>query len=340
MMKRKRSYGEVLGENFPVVKRWWGIPEKLCFRIAGMSSDKWNEDLVTIERETFEPMNDDDGSVYIVRDGIKKLVKAPNVESYSIKEGVVEVSEVAFKECTKLMSLSVPYTLSEYYLDEAMENMPNKDRVVVTLWDWPHDCRIGNEMVRDIDEGWTDEQGFTYSKDRKRLLRAAPKVEEYWIPEGVERIERLAFNGCRFGTLHVPYTCRLDLLPEEEYPIFGSERVAGCVIEWDRPYAEQDLVDDVLCVADDDMVVDEYGVAYTKNMKRLLTVRLTCNGDESNIVKMKEYTVPDGVVTICDSAFGICKEFLTLSIPSSVRVIGQPLFGEAGGRIIIRVAGN
>ena len=81
-----------------------------------------------------------------------------------------------------------------------------------------------------------------YSQDRKRLLRAAPIVDEYWIPEGVERIERLAFVGCSFETLHVPYTCRLDQVSEDDYPIFGSERVAGCVIEWDKPYAMEDEI--------------------------------------------------------------------------------------------------
>lgn len=30
----------------------------------------------------------------------------------------------------------------------------------------------------------------------------------------------------------------------------------------------------------------------------------------------------------CSQTFGICKEFLTLTIPHSVRIIGQPLLGE------------
>ena len=278
----------------------------------------------------YELITDEDGSVYIEdkeRGGIRTLVKVPsNVEGYSIREGIDELAEMVFAKCTKLVSLTVPYTVSDYELDRALEHAPNKDRMVVTVYDWPKDCRISDEMVRDIDGGYTDEQGFVYSKDRKRLLRAAPKFGEYWIAEGVERIERLAFNGCKYETIHVPYTCRLEDLPAEECPGWGSERVQGNVVFWHRPYAEQDEETDWLCVGDDDNVEDEHGVVYTRNMKRLLysTHRFYESG-------ATEYTVPDGVVTICDDAFSMCPKHLTLRVPRSVRVIGHSLFGSESG---------
>ena len=333
------TYREILKRNMPIDfcdEDRLGDTNEQCFWLWDVRDNKYAEDYVRVTRTESETFVDDDWSVCAVKDGNKILVKAPNVVSYSIKEDVCQLAEEAFVGCTKLVNLDVPYTVNDYSLYRAMEHLPNKDNMDITLWDWPRDCRISDEMIRDIDEGWTDEQGFTYSKDRKRLLRAAPKVDVYWIPEGVERIEQLAFSGCRFETLHVPYTCRIDDLAEEEYPIFGSDRVSGCVLTWDRPYAEQDYVDDSLLVADDDMVVDADGVVYTKNMKRLLLARMSLDEPETNIVNMEEYTVPDGVVTICDSAFTVCKEFLTLSVPRSIRVIGDSIFGEAGGRIVVR----
>lgn len=283
--------------------------------------------MVRIDRTTYEPIAEEDESVYIVRDGIKKLVKVPNVELYSIEEGVDEVSEAAFMDCTKLVSLTVPYTVSDYELDRALEHAPNKDRMVVTVYDWPKDCRISDEMVRDIDEGYTDEQGFVYSKDRKRLLRAASKFDEYFIPEGVERIERLAFNGCRFETLHVPYTCRLDKMAAKDCPIFGSDRVAGCVTQWEKPYSKQDEITNPMCISDYEECIVKDNVRYSHNGKRLLN---TTAGFDAEV-----FEVPEGVENICDRAFDMRLTPLTLIIPHSVKIIGKHVFGDVDGVIII-----
>lgn len=50
----------------------------------------------------------------------------------------------------------------------------------------------------------------------------------------------------------------------------------------------------------------------------------------------KEYVIPDGVLTICDGAFGFCHNYLVLSAPRSIKVIGDYLFCEYGGKIVIR----
>ena len=76
-------------------------------------------------------------------------------------------------------------------------------------------------------------------------------------------------------------------------------------------------------------ITDELGVAYSDSKKRLLW--------SNNTFDEAEYRVPDGVETICSHAFCHCKRFLTLSVPSSIKVIGDNLFGEEGGKIIIRM---
>lgn len=50
----------------------------------------------------------------------------------------------------------------------------------------------------------------------------------------------------------------------------------------------------------------------------------------------KEYFVPDGVLTICNGAFGFCSDYLVLSLPRSIKIIGDYIFGQEGGRIEIR----
>ncbi len=272
-------------------------------------------------------VNDD--SIYST-DG-RTLLKVPDVETFRIREGVWSIDEYAFEGCSRLREVDVPYTVTFFddgrlAEDACMRHAP--DGLKLNLWDWPYpeNCVVGNELKKKIANGRIDEYGFVYSQDGKFLLKAGKRVEEYWIPKSVEQIERLAFIGCTFDTLHVPTSCSWEFWPEEEWPIFGSERVMGCIVFWERPYAEQDMEPNPLCAADDDRIIDDQDVAYTKNGKRLLCARSGFKGTE--------YHVPDGVITICERAFFFCEQFLTLYIPFSVQVIGGDLFGEKGGRIV------
>ena len=78
---------------------------------------------------------------------------------------------------------------------------------------------------------------------------------------------------------------------------------------------------------DEPFNVDKYGVGYSEDGKILKFCRFT--------FKETRYEVPDGVEEIEDGAFTACRHFLELSIPRSVRFIGDFLFGN-GGVIIVR----
>lgn len=162
------------------------------------------------------------------------LVKAPNVKHYRIPESVYRIAANAFQGCTELTDIDVPYGVDDYEIEKALEHSHVKMRI--HAWDWAYDKR-SEALEKEIAEGWTDEYGFVYSQDRKRLLKAA-NVEIYKIPEGVESIDRLAFAHCTFKELHMPYTCNLEKLLPEECPIFGSDRVQGSIHLWDRHYSE------------------------------------------------------------------------------------------------------
>lgn len=199
-------------------------------------------------------------------------------------------------------------------------------QVEIRVWNGPYEYARSKELEKEIAEGWTDEHGFVYSQDRKRLLKAAANVGVYRIPEGVEQIDRLAFVNCTFEDLHIPYTCPMDYLSEEESPVLGSGQ--GSVVIWDRPYAQEDRIANPIYISADAETINKDGVVYSNSGKRLLCAH--SGFDEV------AYYVPDGVETICDYAFFFCKRFLTLSVPPSVRLIGDNLFGEGGGEIIIR----
>ena len=185
----------------------------------------------------------------------------------------------------------------------------------------------------DTDKLWMDRYGFVYSADGKRLLKGASVKGAYWIPEGVEEIESGALIGCKIGTLHVPWTAHVH---EYEQLVFSenqeeNEELMPAVYFWTKEYANRD--EETWAFEDDgEYRIDEYGVGYSLDGHRLLFARYT--------FKDTEYTVPDGVVTICSMAFGICRQFVTLSIPRSVLLIGDFVFGPGGGKIKIRPSDN
>lgn len=186
-----------------------------------------------------------------------------------------------------------------------------------------------SEIMEDTVRLWIDSFGFVYSADGKRLPKGANVEGAYWIPEGVEDIECGALLGCKIGTLHVPWTAHVH---EYEQLVFSkdseeNEELMPPVYFWTKEYANRD--EETWAFEDDgEYRVDEHRVGYSLDGHRLLFARFS--------FKDSEYQVPDGVVTICLMAFATCRQFVTLHIPRSVRLIGDFVFGPGGGKIVIR----
>lgn len=165
-----------------------------------------------------------------------------------------------------------------------------------------------------------------YSTDGKRLLKC-PNVKRYRIAEGCEETDEHAFDECdKLEALYMPYTFSeaevdktLNLMPE----------TVGNVCAWDRPYVDE--IYDVNEYWYDETIsrMDEYGVVYANEGRRLIMAT------RPELID-KDYFVPDGVLTICDGAFGFCRDYLALSVPWSIKVIGDYIFGQEGGKIVIR----
>jgi hypothetical protein len=232
------NYKEIFEKSMPVTFDSVGVEdghEVERMWLADMVDGKWIEDYVVVRRDAYDTVTDADGAVFALIENGRMLVKAPNVKHYRIPESVYRIAAHAFCGCTELTDIDVPYSVSEYEIENALEHSHSK--MHIHAWDWLYDNTRSAKLEKEIAEGWTDEYGFVYGQDRKRLLKAAT-VDTYWIPEGVECIDRLAFVHCTFRELHIPYTCNLEKLTVDEYPIFGSDRVRGCIYPWDKPYSE------------------------------------------------------------------------------------------------------
>ena len=177
-------------------------------------------------------------------------------------------------------------------------------------------------MTRNIVDGW----GGVYSADRKRLLRV-PNLKRYQVLEGCEGADEHAFDDCvDLDALYMPASFSEEVADEvlNRLPCFP-----GNICLWDRPYVEEVYDVNDYWYDEEQTVTDELGVMYANEGRRLI------RSTRSELIG-KEYVVPDGVLTICDGAFGFCGDYLELSVPRSIKVIGDYIFGEAGGKIVVR----
>lgn len=167
-----------------------------------------------------------------------------------------------------------------------------------------------------------------YSNDGKILLKCQ-NVPRYRIKEGCERVDEKAFMDCSLlKSLYVPYTFS-DQAFDELLNSIPAENELDYICHWDRPNLDEVYDVNEYWYDEDEAKTDEYGVIYANEGRRLIAAT---KPDKIG----KDYYVPDGVLTICDGAFMGCNDYLVLSAPRSIKVIGDYIFGEDGGRIEIR----
>ena len=170
-----------------------------------------------------------------------------------------------------------------------------------------------------VDDSLTEKDAI-YSPSGAYIIQI-PDVPHYSIKEGTLYVSPMAARHCsQLQKLDVPVEMLFDDSSLREYP--KGLKVKVWKTHYDGSPVEED--DDV----DDDMpVFDDHDVGYSKDGKTLTACCYTFNDTR--------YEVPDGVEVIDDFAFLFCHHFVELSIPRSVRVIGDNIFGN-GGIIEIR----
>ena len=136
-----------------------------------------------------------------------------------------------------------------------------------------------------------------------------------------------AFDDCKeLECLYIPESFS-EQAAEDTFNNMPSTVDNFC--QWDRPYVDEVYDVNEYWHDEDDTTMDAYGVVYANGGRRLLMMT------RPELIG-KEYVVPDGVLTICDGAFNFNKEYLSLSLPWSIKVIGDYIFGQEGGKIVIR----
>ena len=164
--------------------------------------------------------------------------------------------------------------------------------------------------------------GAIYTPSGGTIVRV-PNVTKYRIKEGTQFMAPNALEGCsRLRQLDIPYGTInhyeiLKSAPKVKYKEWTT------LYDGTLPDEEGEEEDN----ADEDFTLDEHHVAYSRDGKKLLFAHIEfCE---------TRYEVPDGVEEIDDFAFCCCNTYVELSLPRSIRIIGDSLFGN-GGHIEIR----
>lgn len=264
----------------------------------------------------------DDGAAY-ARDSHEPLVYVRN----GYGRGISEFIPFAIKDNQQILDATIEIKLTVDVISAVQSFIKLNEKILMEL----ADSIIRHEkFYKQVKPIWTDEQSGIYSNDKKRLLRA-PDVKRYRIAEGCEVVDDHAFEGCKIlEVLYMPYTMSeeevdktLNIMPES----------VDNVCAWDRPYVEEVYDVNEYWHDENDLKMDIFGVIYANEGRRILTAT------KPELIG-KEYVVPDGVLTICDGAFAFCRDYLVLSVPWSIEVIGDYIFGKEGGLIKIRKKGN
>ena len=170
-----------------------------------------------------------------------------------------------------------------------------------------------------VDDSLTEKDAI-YSPSGSYIIQL-PDVPHYSIKEGTLYISPMAARHCtQLQKLDVPVEMLFDNSSLREYPQGLKVKVWNTHYDGTPIEEEEDLNDDM-------PIFDEHEVGYSKDGKILKGCRHTFNDTR--------YEVPDGVEEIEDFAFLPCPHFVELSIPRSVKTIGDHIFGN-GGIIEIR----
>ena len=293
-------------------------------------------------------------SVVTIPDGVGSIGDCTffdcyNLTAVTIPDGVGSIGVSAFSGCCNLTAVTIPdsvSTIGDYAFSGCSLTTVTIPGSVRSLGSGAFDGAVSAGFSVDPDNPAysSDARGALFNKDQTVLLCIPRSLEAYSVPETVTEIADAAFSGC--------WQLRTVTIPEGVTGI-GDDAFSNCseLVELTLPDSlrsiganafnfcdhlrQLSIPRSVTSISPDAFVncrnlrglsvspgnpaysSDECGVLFNRDKTVLIQMLSGFYGD---------YSVPESVVTIGESAFANCGGLQAVSIPDGVRSIGSGAF--------------
>ena len=267
------------------------------------------------------------GGKTVTKIGESAFENCKSLTSVTIPNGLTTIGSRAFCNCTLLTSVTIPEGVTTIarnsFSGTSLTSVSIPDSVT-TIGDGAFsECTsLENITVGENNTNYSSINGVLFNSDKSELVfyPVGKKDKSYTIPNSVTTIGLCAFANCKFLTSVV--------IPNSVITI-GIDAFYGCTSLTSVTIPDSvTIIDDCafyICTSLESITVGENNADYSSINGVLF------NKDKSELIcypagmKNKSYTVPDGVTTICDSAFEFCL-LTSVIIPDGVTTIGDRAF--------------
>ena len=301
---------------------------------------------------TNKTWSDELGAIYSV--DRKILIKAPNVEKYSIMEGTLIIADNAFtQKCYQ--QISIPDSLIEIR-EEAIKSAVGeicigdnknfrlrsgvlytedfKRLIKYTRYLWGGSKLCINNVVESIDKyaligeffdtiecyskKFIVNSGVLYTADLSRLIKCTTKTTLLTIPESVRSIDDSAFDYCYFETIELPLENKYYKIQDGALYSSDLKRLIKCTTTVTN-----------LAVPDSVTIIDDFAFYKCKSLQTIsIPNKVTHIGKEAfrGCASLENITIPEGIKIIESCTFNKCESLTSVVVPEGVTAIGDAAF--------------
>ncbi len=222
---------------------------------------------------------------------------------YSVKDGTVCIGIAAFADCSDLINITIPDSVTS--INDVFSGCNSLTSINIAT---------GNKKYTSVD-------GVIFDKDIAVLVRypIGKNETKYTIPDGVTNIGDNAFMGCS--------SLKSITMPNSVASI-GDNAFADC-----NNLTDITLHDGVTSIGD-------YMFMNCENLTSVtIPDGVTRIGDYTfmNCGSLKSVTIPNSVTSIGEEAFSSCRSLTSIPIPDSVTNIKWGTFGDCAKLISIKI---
>ena len=279
-----------------------------------------------------------DGMIYISNTAFRYKGEMPEGTDFIFKDGITDISEMAFDGCRGLNSISIPNgvcTIKDYvfmncdslrhitipnsvtsigvlsfYMCSGLEsiNIPSSVREIgLKAFLRCYNLKLFN--VEEANPSYCDIDGVLYSKDTSVLVLVPGGMEQLIIPKKVKKIAPFAASFC--------FRLKSVVIPNSVTEI-GKFAFSGC-----RSLTSVVLPNLITMIPKD-------AFSSCRNLTSIVipqSVNTIGENAFGNCWNLTSIEIPNSVSTIGASAFGNCSKITSIKIPNNVSSIGEEAFG-------------